>query len=85
MTLADKSHYGIDQALLRKWRLGTIIGSHVVSVVGSLEQIRQQMALDFETEWKAENAYLSSLQQAFDQTDTPKIFNGLGCSVYLKN
>lgn len=83
MTLADNSHYGIDQALLRKWRLGTTIESHVVGVVGSLEQVRQQMALDFETEWKAENAYLSSLQQAFDQTDTPKIFNGLGCSIYL--
>lgn len=85
ITQADNSHFGIDQALLRKWKLGSFMGSHVISVIGSPEQIRQQMALDFKAEWLRESAFLKPLQQAFDATDTPKIFNGLGCSIYLSS
>lgn len=50
ITRADNSHYGLDQALLRKCKLGTFMGSHVISVIGSPEQIRKQVALAFRTE-----------------------------------
>lgn len=43
------------------------------------------MALDFATEWLAMDTYLGPLQVAFDSTDTPAIFNGLGCSIYPKS
>jgi len=85
ITQADNSHFGIDQALLRRWKLGTFMGSHVIYVTGTPEQIQQQMAFDFKLEWLRENAFLDPLQDAFDATDPPAIFSGLGCSIFLKS
>ena len=59
------------------------MGSYVISVIGSPEQIRKQVALDFRAEWLKEDEFPSPLQDAFDQTDRPKIYNGLGCSIFL--
>lgn len=84
-TMASNSHYGIDQDLLRRWKLGTYMGSRVISVQGSAEQIRQRFALDFAAEWRREDAALKPLDQAFDATDIPAIYNSLGCSIFLKS
>ncbi len=85
VTLASNSHYGLDQAFLRRVKLGAFIGAHVSNVAGSPDQIRRQMALELMQEWSREDAYLWILQRAFDAKDVPAMLAALGCSIYLKD
>lgn len=84
VTLADSSHYGIDQKALRDWQLNVDFGGLVVNLPGSPQLVRQQMALKMATEWKMEREYVREIQDAFDSIDTPAILHALGCSIYLK-
>ena len=81
--MADNSHYGIDQDLLRKWKFGRLFGGMVSAVRGTPESIRQQMVLEIAVEWNKEAEALEPLQNAFDASDTPAMMNALGCSIFL--
>jgi hypothetical protein len=84
ITMADNSHFGIDQNLLRLWRLARVFGGLVSAAHGTPDAIKQQLTLQIATEWKKEADALNPLQNAFDATDTPAITNSLGCSIFLE-
>ena len=84
ITMADNSHFGIDQNLLRLWRLARVFGGLVSAARGTPDAIKQQLTLQIATEWKKEADALDPQQNAFDATDTPAIANSLGCSIFLE-
>jgi len=83
ITMATNSHFGIDQDLLRQWKFARLFGSMVSAARGTAEAVKQQIVTQMATEWQKEAEVLEPLQHAFDGSDTPAIFNSLGCSIYL--
>ena len=81
---ASRSHYGIDQNLLRTWKFAHVFGSLVTNARGTRESIRQQMILTIDAEWEKEAEFLYPMQVAFDGGDKPASVAALGCSIYLE-
>jgi hypothetical protein len=82
LTMASNSHYGIDQDLLLRWKLGRIFGGLVTASTGSPDAIRQHLVTTMSVEWAKERTYVHTLQVAFDATDTPKVLLSGICSIY---
>jgi hypothetical protein len=83
ITMATRSHFGIEQDLLRRWRFARQVGAMVSAATGTPESIRQQVVLDVASEWKKFVSVLTTDQDAFDGVDVPAIFAALGCGITI--